>query len=82
MGLVLSLAIYFVIWWLVLLAILPIGVKSQEEAGDIVPGTPESAPIKPRIAWKMGITTLVSALIFAVIYAIITLQIVTWEQFL
>ena len=28
-----SIAIYFVIWWLVLFAVLPFGVRSQHEAG-------------------------------------------------
>ena len=34
-----SLALYFIIWWTVLFAILPIGVRSQAEAGDVAAGT-------------------------------------------
>ena len=32
-------AIYFLIWWITLFAILPWGVRNQEESGDVIPGT-------------------------------------------
>ena len=44
MSVLLCLALYFVIWWMTLFAILPIGVKSQHEAGDVVPGSEGAAP--------------------------------------
>jgi len=40
-------ATYFIIWWLLLFAILPFGVQSQHELDDIVPGTAPSAPAPP-----------------------------------
>ena len=55
-----AIAIYVVIWWTVLFAILPIGVRTQGEDGTIVPGTPESAPTHPRLWRVMLLTTLVS----------------------
>ena len=39
MPLILGLALYFVIWWTFLFAVLPFGVQSQLEAKDIVPGS-------------------------------------------
>ena len=30
-----ALAIYFVLWWIVLFAVLPFGVRNQDEAGDV-----------------------------------------------
>ena len=60
-----AIAIYVVIWWTVLFAILPIGVRTQGEDGAIVPGTPESAPTRPRLVRVVLLTTLVSALVFA-----------------
>ena len=59
-----AVAIYVVIWWTVLFAILPIGVRTQGEDGTIVPGTPESAPTRPRLVRVVVLTTLVSALVF------------------
>ena len=55
-----AIAIYVVIWWTVLFAILPIGVRTQGEDGAIVPGTPESAPTRPRLVRVVLLTTLVS----------------------
>ena len=36
MSLVFAIAVYFICWWMVLFAVLPIGVRTQEEAGEIV----------------------------------------------
>ena len=57
--------VFFMSWWIVLLMILPIGIKSAEESGEtIMPGNDRGAPTKPRILLKMGITTLIAALIW------------------
>jgi predicted secreted protein len=61
-------AIYVVVWWITIFAILPIGVRSQDEAGEAVPGTDPGAPVAPRLAVKAAITTVVSALIVMLIY--------------
>jgi len=68
MTLALGLALYFMIWWLVLFAVLPFGVVTQDEASDVVPGTPESAPA--RFNWRKVflINTVVAALAFAVVW--------------
>lgn len=65
-------AIYFIIWWLVLFAVLPIGVRDQQESGAIVPGTPGSAPSHPQLGKKALLTTTVSAVVFALVYAVVT----------
>lgn len=39
-----ALAIYFIIWWIVLFAVLPFGIRSQAEAGDVAPGSDPGAP--------------------------------------
>jgi predicted secreted protein len=33
-----ALAIFFLIWWVALFAVLPWGIKSQHEGEDIAPG--------------------------------------------
>jgi predicted secreted protein len=72
MSTTLSIALYFVIWWTTLFAVLPIGVRTQAEAGDVVPGTPESAPVKPRILWVLGVNTLVASVVFSIVWLAIT----------
>jgi predicted secreted protein len=64
MSVTLAIAIYVVLWWTVLFAVLPIGVRTQSEDGAVVPGTPESAPTAPRLVRVALITTLVSGLLF------------------
>lgn len=61
-------AIYFVIWWITLFAVLPFGVRTQEEAGDVVPGAPASAPAKTEIVAVIVRNTIVASLVFAVVY--------------
>jgi len=64
-----AVAVYFIIWWLVLFVVLPVGVRTQEEEGDVAPGTTASAPAKAHIFVKLAATTLLSGMIFAAIYA-------------
>ncbi len=70
-------AIYFLIWWVVLFAVLPFGVRGQHEAGDIAPGTDPGAPAIPALGKKLIWTTLVSALIFAACYVVYVNRLVT-----
>ena len=59
-----GLAIYFVLWWLVLFLTLPFGVRSQHEDGGGPPGTDPGAPILTGMRRKLVWTTLISAVIF------------------
>jgi len=65
-----ALAIFFLIWWVVLFAVLPWGVRSQHEGNDIAPGTDPGAPSKARIGWKLVWTTVVAAAIYAVCFIV------------
>ena len=68
MGIALTLAIYGIVWWLTLFVVLPFGVTTQEEVGNVEAGSAPSAPALPKIWQKMAITTVLSAIIFAGIY--------------
>jgi predicted secreted protein len=59
-----ALAIYFVSWWIVLFAVLPFGVRSQEEEeGAVSPGTDPGAPAVPLLVKKLIWTTIVTTLL-------------------
>ena len=64
---VLGLGIYFLIWWLVWFAVLPWGVERQDAP---LAGHDPGAPVRPMIAIKFLVTTLVSAAIFGAGYAL------------
>lgn len=62
-------AIYFVLWWVVLFAILPFGVRSQHETGEAVEGTDLGAPLKHNLGFKFLMTTIVATILFSIGYA-------------
>ena len=80
MSLSFAIAIYVIIWWIVLFAMLPIGVRSQGEEGEIAPGTEEGAPQQPRLLAKMLATTVVASIVFAVVYAIIAHKLIALDD--
>jgi predicted secreted protein len=81
MTLAFALALYFIIWWVVLFAMLPIGVRTSEEAGEKAsPGTAESAPHMPNLLPKMVATTVVSSIIFAALYAVIVHRVIALDD--
>ena len=61
-------AYYALFWWLTLFAVLSIGLKTQDEEGEIVEGTSPSAPAKPRIWFNLILNTIVSAILFGLWY--------------
>ena len=65
-----GLMVYLVIWWTVLFAVLPWGVRSQQESGAVAPGTDPGAPAVPRLRRKLVWTTIVAAIVFAAWYVV------------
>lgn len=78
---VMAVAIYIFIWWIVLFAVLPFGVRTQAEEGEVVPGTPESAPAKPNLLRIFLVNTLVATIVFAIVYAIIEYKLIDPTSF-
>ena len=75
MPLPLAIAAYFTLWWVVLFAVLPFGVRSHAEAGvDRPSGSDAGAPVAPRLALKALATTLISAALFAALYAYVAYE--------
>jgi predicted secreted protein len=63
-----AVATFFLIWWVVLFAVLPWGVRSQHEGDEIAPGTDPGAPTAPKLGRKLVWTTVVTSVIFAACY--------------
>ena len=66
MNWMLGLALYFIIWWTLLFAILPFGVRSQQEMNDVVPGSEPGAPARPQLGRKILANTVISAVVWVV----------------
>ena len=72
MGTTGAIIVYICIWWIVFFSVLPIGIKSQSiEFKDDFRGNDPGAPKNPRIGKKFLITTLITSIIFAVIYCLV-----------
>jgi len=75
-----AIVLFCSIWAIVFFMVLPQGVVSQHEDGDVVPGTPASAPSNAQIKRKTVITTILAALAFAMIYGVIEYDVVTLDD--
>jgi predicted secreted protein len=75
-----ALAIYFIIWWVVLFAVLPWGVHSQHESGEMAPGTDPGAPVLTNLKQKLVWTTVVATVVFAAWFVVYFFRIVTVDQ--
>ena len=63
-------AIYFVVWWLCLFIVLPIGVRTQDEEGETTLGTVGSAPTRPMLGRKaLAATVMAAAIVGALVFA-------------
>jgi predicted secreted protein len=67
-------ALYFVIWWIALFAVLPFGVRSQHEDGQIIAGTEPGAPSVPALREKAIWTSLVSSPVLIFVCAVLPLS--------
>ena len=80
MGLVSGLFVYAIIWMVVLFAVLPWGVRSQHEGGEIAPGSDPGAPTLPGLKRKLVWTTIIAALVFAFWHVVYTYRLITLDD--
>jgi predicted secreted protein len=69
MDIVSGLVVFILLWWWAFFMVLPFGNKAPE---DIPVGHATSAPERPRLLRKMGITTILASILFGITYALIT----------
>jgi predicted secreted protein len=63
-------AIFFIVWWVVLFAMLPVGLRTQDDEKEVTLGTVSSAPRGPHMLKVVVRTTIVSALFFGAFYVL------------
>nr|WP_321251906.1 DUF1467 family protein [uncultured Ruegeria sp.] len=76
-----AIVLFAVIWFMTLLVVLPIRIKTQGDLGEIVPGTHAGAPEVHHMKKKMWITTGISAVLWAVIAGIIVSGVISVQDF-
>ena len=81
MGPLWTISVYFVVWWIALFAILPLGSRSHSEAGTHVSdGGDPGAPVNPNLKKKAFTTTWVAAIITAVIWVVMQYDLIPIPQ--
>jgi predicted secreted protein len=76
-----AIAVYFIIWWLVLFIILPLGVRNAHEAGDAVEeGNDAGAPVNPRLLRKAIQTTILATIVFIFFIVVIRGGMITFDD--
>ena len=83
MGITGSIIVYVIIWWIIFFSLLPVGIQSnkqvfKEKIGGMDPGAPKN----PKIGKKFLITTLITTIIFAVIYYLVEIDLLNLRKFL
>jgi predicted secreted protein len=74
-----AIAVYFLVWWVVLFAVLPWGVRNQEETGDVSPGTDPGAPAVHKVWMKLVWTTVIATVVFGILAAIYKLGLIPYD---
>ncbi len=77
MGITSGIVLYAVIWFMTFLMVIPIRLKTQGDVGEVVPGTHAGAPEHHYLKAKAKITTVASAVIWAIAFWIITSGMIT-----
>lgn len=77
MSIVTAIFIYFLIWWVMLFTVLPMGVERTEnvDAGNDI-GAPKNANLKK----KLILNTVISAGILAVMWILVELDVINWDR--
>lgn len=73
-------ATYFIIWWVVLLAVLPFGVRTVEETGEHETGQAQSAPTNPRLVRKMLATTGIAFVLWLALFLVLEYELVSLDD--
>jgi predicted secreted protein len=77
MGWATGIAIYFTIWWVVIFAVLPWGVRPPEH---VEKGHASGAPANPQLGRKALITTAISAVIWLGIDLVVRSDLISFRE--
>ena len=83
MGITGSIIVYVLIWWIIFFSVLPVGIQSNKEKfKEKIEGVDPGAPINPKIGKKFLITTLITSIIFIVIYYLVEFNLLNLREYL
>lgn len=77
MGWATGIAVYVIIWFVSLFTVLP---WRAERSSNPQPGTIESAPDNPRLLQKFAITTVIAAVLWLILYALVKSDVISFRE--
>ncbi len=77
MGWMNGLFVYAMIWWLVLFMVLPWGVRQPDVVEE---GHMAGAPDKPHMWKKVGATTAIATVLWAIVYTVIEADLLSFRE--
>lgn len=80
MGIAGSLVTIIIFWWLSFFMLLPVGVRSQIEEGNVEPGTVASAPTQPHLLRKALAALAIALVLWLTVFMIIEFRVITFED--
>lgn len=72
-----GIVVFAITWWIVLLAVLPWGVRPPDQ---VEPGHAYGAPARPRRGLKVVVTTGVTIVIWLIIYALVSADVFSFRD--
>jgi len=83
MGITGSIIVYVLIWWIIFFSVLPVGIQSNKvKFKEKLEGIDLGAPNNPNISKKFLITTIVTSIIFIVIYYLVKFDLLNLREYL
>jgi predicted secreted protein len=73
-----GIAVYVCIWWVVIFAVLPWGVRTPAEDGR--QGFDPGAPERPLLLRKALVTTAIAAVLWAILYLVVHADLITFRE--
>ena len=78
-GNVLASAIFYIVWFVSLFVVLPIGIRTQSDAGEYIKGTSAGAPINAKAGRIAALTTIIASVAFTVLLLALRFKLVPLE---
>ena len=75
-----SIVIYVIIWWIIFFSLLPVDVDRNKN--EYVQGEDAGSPENPKIIKKFIYTTIISSLLFLIIYYFVNYNYLNLRKFL
>lgn len=75
-----AIVLFATLWFLIFFMVLPVRMVTQQDQGDVTPGTPQGAPAGYVVGRKAKITTAITIVVWAILSGIIMSEVITIED--